>query len=124
LARRNRHPNRHRQNGEATVRAKGKTCFECTAVDGRVVRLFKERYYGHILREHPELSRDFPYPAGEIERALKEAVRTYQGQGRNKVYVGPNVEAKSDAGTLRVRVVVNVEEIEGWVVTAYAEIVL
>lgn len=88
------------------------------------MRLYKNRYYSHILREHPEFTRDFPLPTQEIERALTQATRTYAGQGKTRVYVGPEVEAKSDAGRCRVRVVVNVQEKDGWVVTAYPEIVL
>lgn len=103
---------------------KGKICFECQAADGHLVRLFKHRYYSHILLEHPEFERDFQYPVAEIERAVKTAAQIRQGQGGARIYIGPTIEAISDAGQIRVQVVVNVKEADGWVITAYIEPVL
>lgn len=102
---------------------KGNTCFTCTAKDGRTVRLYKSTYHGHILREHPELQRDFEHPASQIEIAITTAVAVKPAKGRAVTYIGPTVEARTEAGACRLRVVVNVEEADGWVLTAYPELV-
>jgi len=49
-------------------------CFECRAVDGRIVRLTRARYDSHILDEHPDLTRDFVFPIAEIQKALETAL--------------------------------------------------
>lgn len=103
-------------------------CFTCTACDGRIVTLFKERYDGHILGEHPELVRDYDYPAQMIEHALTNvASDVVAGQGRAVIYKGPPVQANPPAGAQRIHVVVLPDQRrrgEWWVVTAYGVIVL
>jgi len=101
-------------------------CFTCTASDGRRVTLYKDRYEHHILAEHPELKRDYDKPAQHIEYAIMNAERTYPGQGKAVVYVGPPVQANPPAGAQHIYVVVLPEQNgEGWwVITAYAEPIL
>lgn len=109
-----------------TPRAMSRKCFSCLAADGRRVTLYKSRYDDHILREHPELARDFDFPAQQIEHALVNAERVAQGQGGAWVYVGPPVQANPPAGRQRIHVIVRPERSgrDWWVVTAYAELVL
>jgi hypothetical protein len=113
-------------------------CFECFAVDGLVVRLTKERYYGHILAPegHPELEWHFRYPASQIQMALEQAVNATVGnRPQTRLYLGPSVipdgrafEGKPGLPNARqFRVAVQVENNEksgkGYVLTAYAPIV-
>ena len=99
------------------------TCFTCIACDGRTVTLYKDRYDHHVLAEHPELKRDYDFPAQNIEHALMNAERSIAGQGKARIYIGPAVQANPPAGAQRIHVV-TVPETTGngwWVITAYAE---
>ena len=70
--------------------APAKICFERPAKDGRVIRLMKDRYDDHVLDEHPDLLRDFDYPASEIAKALETADQIKPGEwGNTQVYIGP-----------------------------------
>lgn len=102
------------------------TCFTCDTSDGRRTTLYKDRYYDHILAEHPELKRDYDYPAQQIEHALQNAERVAAGQGKSRIYIGPPVQANPPAGAQRVYVVIRPEKRGNswWVVTAYAEPIL
>ena len=104
---------------------KDKVCFTCTAVDGRVVRLHKSTYYGHIIRpQKPEIQRDYAFPAGEIERALVNAVGPPKPEASNRriSYLGPKVKPRPPkTGEEQWKVVVQPDDSgnTGWVVAAY-----
>ncbi len=108
-------------------RSSEELCFECRAVSGRTVKLYKNRYYSHILREHPEFERDYSYPINEIERALTQAVRgPIQGKGRAEMYYGPHLTPLTNPEPNQICVVVRPEngQTGWWVVTAYPVMVL
>jgi hypothetical protein len=98
-------------------------CFSCTDADKRTVTLYKDRYHDHILAEHPELVRDYDYPAQIIEHAVQNAERRLAGQGKAQIYVSRPLQANPPAGAQRVYVVTLPEKSgkSWWVVTAYAE---
>ncbi|HWW87262.1 MAG TPA: hypothetical protein VNZ26_26875, partial [Vicinamibacterales bacterium] len=106
----------------------------CRAKDGRIVRLAKKRHDDHILDEHPDLARDFAYPASEIQKALESAEDVSPGSRPNTMmYLGPPVMPNGIASggqfghsreMRRFRVVVQTEEGNtGFVTTAYAPVV-
>jgi hypothetical protein len=99
------------------------TCFVCTTSDGRTVTLYKDRYDDHILAEHPELKRDFGFPAQNIEHALMNAEHCWPGRGKARIYIGPAVQANPPAGAQRIHVVTVPEAVGNgwWVITAYGE---
>ncbi len=100
--------------------------FTCKAADGREITLYRDRYDNHILREHPELARDYDDPASQIEHALMNAAKVTPGRGKAKIYIGPPVQANPPAGAQQMYVVIQPENLGTgwWVVTAYAEPVL
>jgi hypothetical protein len=102
---------------------RGAVCFECTATDGRVVRLHKDTYYGHIKPHHPEIERDYDYPVGEIQKALVSAQSTQPGITNQRMsYLGPAVTPKTNPGPERFKVVVQKEvDNKGFVVTAFPQ---
>lgn len=98
-------------------------CFEKAAKDGRLIRLMKDRYDDHVLKEHPDLLRDFEYPASEILKALETADEIRPGaSSQTQVYVGPVIYPSKGLykGPRRMHVVVWREKANrGHVVTAF-----
>ena len=110
----------------------GKVCWTCTASDGRVVRLYKDTYYGHINNKnrHPEIPRDYDYPATEIEDALMKAPKPPKPEASHQriSYIGPPVQPKAPkAGLEEWKVVVQPDDDggkTGWVVAAYPRLLI
>ena len=85
--------------------------------------LYKNVYYGHVLRAaKPELTRDWAYPAGEIEAALtKGAQPVISNTAGTFLYHGLAVPPRAPkTGLEKWRVVVQREaDGEDWVKTSY-----
>jgi hypothetical protein len=101
-------------------------CFECVCPYGRVITLYTDRYNDHILMEHPELKRDYDFPALQIQHAIENVKRVRPSYRRTILYEGPPVQANPPAGIQRIWVVIAPEKNDDgwWVVTAYGELFL
>jgi hypothetical protein len=88
----------------------------------------RARYESHILDEHPDLLRDFTYPASEIQKAIETAIDVRPGAwGARLEYVGPDIVPDTLTSRFRLplakrnmHVIVQEEpDNRGHVVTAY-----
>lgn len=97
-------------------------CFECLGKGGRLIRLTRSRYEGHILNRHPDLLRDFNHPASWIQMTLENPDRLSPTgpKGDREKYIGaPVMPEKGIQTRRRFHVVVQLEpNNRGHVVTA------